>query len=201
MVRFLLILMGILVSFSAFPDFNEDVRRIELTIDLGKWVAEDQALRSGFYFLEFKSYSDEEREQYAEKIREVDRRNTENLKVFLKEHGWPLISKFSPYGDFNAFILCQHADQDKAFQKQCLSMMTEALENRDTNPSNFALLTDRVLVGEGKKQRFGSQGTCIGPHQWEPHPIEEPEKVDELRRSMGLQPLEEYKKIMNQYCP
>jgi len=104
-------------------------------------------------------------------------------------------------GDFNGWAICQHADHDSAFQKRCLRLMEKAFENSDTNPSGLALLTDRVLVGEGEKQKFGSQGECKGSNNWEPHPIEKPEQVDDLRKEYGLEPLEEYKKRMNSLCP
>jgi hypothetical protein len=53
-------------------------------------------------------------------------------------------------------------------------------------------LEDRVLVGEGKKQLYGSQ-VVAGPDGLPRlHPIEDPENVDERRRAIGLPPLEEY---------
>src|SRR4030095_3660822 len=50
-------------------------------------------------------------------------------------------------------------------------------------------LEDRVLVGEGKKQLYGSQ-VVAGPDGLPRlHPIEDPENVEERRRAIGLPPL------------
>lgn len=180
--------------------FKQDIKNIEATTILGKWVVEDQALRNGLEVINKKNYPEIQLNKYYKKISDVDKRNTENLKIFLDNYGWPVISKYSSYGDFSAFILCLHADHDRVFQKRCLSLVEKAFETSDTNPSNLALLTDRVLVGEGKKQKFGSQGECQGSNNWEPHPIENPEQVDDLRKKYSLEPLEAYKRRMNTFC-
>jgi hypothetical protein len=56
-------------------------------------------------------------------------------------------------------------------------------------------LTDRVLVGEGKKQLYGTQlSTKDG--KLTPQPIEDETNVDVRRKEAGLQPLAEYIKFV-----
>jgi len=79
-------------------EFEKDVNNIEATIILGKWVAEDQALRNGLEVINKKSYPESKIKEYSKKILDVDKRNTENLKKFLDKRGWPVISIYSSYG-------------------------------------------------------------------------------------------------------
>ncbi|MGC5363389.1 DUF6624 domain-containing protein [Streptomyces sp. DT24] len=62
----------------------------------------------------------------------------------------------------------------------------------DAAPRHGALLEDRVLVAQGLPQIFGTQ-LIPGPDgALVPHPVQEPDAVDELRAAWGFDPLEEY---------
>jgi hypothetical protein len=68
----------------------------------------------------------------------------------------------------------------------------------EVSPTDMAYLVDRVRVGEGRPQVYGTQ-FCTDPSgQFGPHPIEEEAKVDERRASVGLGPLDEYRKTMRE---
>ena len=61
-----------------------------------------------------------------------------------------------------------------------------------TSVLRTALLEDRVRLRDGKPQLYGSQVTRNPAGQWEARDLENPEKVDERRASVGLPPLAEY---------
>ena len=66
---------------------------------------------------------------------------------------------------------------------------------------NIAYLQDRVLVGEGKKQKYGTQTTEVDG-AFRPSPIEDEEHVDERRKTLGMLPLAEYlKQVEAMYRP
>ena len=122
---------------------------------------------------------------------EVDAKNTARLKDLIVEKGWPGISQVGREGARAAWILAQHADQDPAFQREVLGLMEVALERGDAERALFALLTDRVLLAEGKPQRYGTQLT---PEDGtlRPRPVEDPAQLPSLRAKMGLPELTEY---------
>ena len=95
-----------------------------------------------------------------------------------------------------AFLLVQHADADKEFQKKCLELLKEAVAKKQALPTDYAYLTDRVLVGEGKKQLYGTQ---LMPKDGKlvPQPIEDEANVDARRKELGLPPLADYLKMVN----
>ena len=63
---------------------------------------------------------------------------------------------------------------------------------------SLAYLTDRVRLSEGKPQGYGSQGQPDSNGVLIPSPIEDKEHVDERRNAIGLEPIAEYFKSMNE---
>ncbi len=122
----------------------------------------------------------------------VDEVNTNRMKEIVEEIGWPSISKVGEEASDLAWLLVQHADRDPAFQKRCLELMKRLPEGA-VSKSNLAYLEDRILVKEGKPQRFGTQFFEDIDGHVKVRPIEDPEHVDERREAMGLPPWEEWK--------
>lgn len=149
-------------------------------------------------------YSKEEQEyfwqQFMPRWERVDLSNTQGLKDLLKIYTWFKASEFGGQADLNAWLLVQHADHDVAFQKHVLAVLEKLYPVWETHPAHYAYLYDRIASHENRLQRYATQGRCIGPGQWEPFPTEEPDKVDERRKAMGLEPLEEYKKRFKDIC-
>ena len=60
--------------------------------------------------------------------------------------------------------------------------------------SSVAYLTDRVLTNEGKEQLYGTQSWSEGGVEYL-QPLQDPARVNERRRAVGLGPLPEPLKI------
>jgi hypothetical protein len=124
----------------------------------------------------------------------VDKDDTTWMKGVVDKFGWPGNSLVGKDGAQAAWLLVQHADQDHAFQKRCLQLMQEADKKGEVDKTDLAYLTDRVLVGEHKKQMYGTQledknGAMV------PSPIEDEVNVDKRRAAVGLGPLADYLKM------
>jgi hypothetical protein len=135
--------------------------------------------------------SDRSRE-LGEEILRVDRRNAKRLKEIIDEHGWPGRSLVGDRASRSAWLIAQHADHDPKFQKRVLELM-EAMPDGEVEESDAAYLTDRVLVAEGKPQRYGTQFECRKGELVPRTPINDEDTVDERRADVGMQPLDEYK--------
>jgi hypothetical protein len=122
-------------------------------------------------------------------VNEIDARNLQRMKEIIAQHGWPGLALVGKDGAGAAWLLVQHGDTDRAFQQKCLELM-KAAPPGDVEKRHIAYLTDRVLVGQKKKQVYGTQLDGKG----NPLPLEEPEKVDERRAALGMEPLAEYLK-------
>jgi hypothetical protein len=124
---------------------------------------------------------------------EADRENLPWLKGVIAQHGWPGASLAGTDGAHAAWLLAQHADADPAFQRQCLDLMTAAVEAGEATRRELAYLTDRVLLAEGQPQVYGTQMTREGI-QYVPRNLRDPENVDQRRAAVGLEPIAEYQR-------
>lgn len=121
-----------------------------------------------------------------------DRKNRARLQAIVLAHGWPGYDLVGVDGAHAAWLLVQHQDADRPFQRLCLERLGKAVARHDASPTDLAYLTDRVLVAEGRKQRYGTQFRQGPGGDLAPSPIEDPARVDERRRDAGLPSMEEY---------
>ena len=72
-------------------------------------------------------------------------------------------------------------------------MMREAVKAGKASSRSMALLEDRVGLGKGELQVYGSQiGTDQETGKMYVLPLLDPDKVNERRAEVGLGPIEEY---------
>ena len=149
----------------------------ELRSELLRRAEKDQAARGG-------------PEPDTETMASVDGENLPWLRDLVAEVGWPGRSMVGEDGAHAAWLLAQHADQDPAFQRRCLDLMTEAVKRGEATLGELAYLTDRVLLAEGKPQEYGTQMT--GREEgWVPRNLRDQGTVDQRRAAMSLGPLHE----------
>lgn len=137
-----------------------------------------------------------DQEAIASGVDEAERRktldtNTARMKEIVGEFGWPTRSLVGRMGSSAAWLLVQHSDRDREFQRKCLELIEPHVHTREVRPSEFAYLTDRVLVGNNEPQVYGTQFRH-GENGIEPLPIADAENVDQRRAEVGLEPLDYY---------
>ncbi|WP_243303098.1 DUF6624 domain-containing protein [Geothrix oryzisoli] len=121
----------------------------------------------------------------------IDENNRRRLVEIINQSGWPKLSMVGEKAALAAFLVLQHASLD--LQKQYLPIFRTAARSGESKLKWLALLEDRVLVGEGKKQLYGTQLIeKKGIKGIQVEPIAEEANVDERRAKMGLGPLADY---------
>jgi hypothetical protein len=186
------------------PERIQDVDWVQAK--LAQMFDVDQLLRRSYHELpQALGFSEAERDAFRlalgrELIGPNDERNTADLKRLLAHNGWPVRSRFGDAADLAAFLIAQHSDRDRPFQREVLAMVERLVPAGETNPQNYALLFDRVAAADGRPQRYGTQGQCVGPGNWDPLPLENPDAVDTLRASVGLGSFAEYELFLNGLC-
>ena len=133
-------------------------------------------------------------EKLAAAAHKADSDNTAWLKQVVENHGWPTRTLVGNDGASAAWLLVQHADADRKFQRKCLELMVK-LPKAEISQTDIAYLLDRVLLAEGKKQVYGTQFDTVNG-KLQPRPLEDEANVDKLRSAVGLPPLAEYAKQM-----
>lgn len=126
-------------------------------------------------------------------ILEKDSINLPIITGILDHFGWPGPEVIAQHGK-TIFLVLQHADL--ATQQKYLPIMRDAVKRNAAENSSLALLEDRVALGKGGCQIYGSQ---IGFHEktnsYYVLPLSDPDHVDERRKEMGLGTLREYAAI------
>lgn len=128
----------------------------------------------------------------------ADSLNEIKAKAIIAKYGYPgydIAGKTSEH--FWAII--QHCDDDIAFQDKVLVLMKKQVAANNANKQNYAYLMDRVLVNKNQKQIYGTQlqrDKVTG--KFKPFPLKYPKTVNRLRKQIGLEPLENYIKSIEQ---
>ena len=127
----------------------------------------------------------------------VDARNTTRLRAVVEQHGWPGSALVGVDGAESAFLVLQHATHP--VQKELFPLVEAGYRAGTVSGQSYALLLDRILVGDGRPQVYGSQARPV--EEWidgEPalEPIEDEQNVDVRRAEVGLPPLAEYRELL-----
>ncbi len=109
----------------------------------------------------------------------------------LDKYGWVGADKIGSRANQTLFLVIQHSDLKT--QEKYLPMMREAVKNKKADPASLALLEDRVLLGQGKRQIYGSQiGYYPETNEYYVQPLNDPDNVDKLRAEVGLGSIADY---------
>lgn len=128
-------------------------------------------------------------EGYHPRMAEVHQRNGQRLGEIMAQHGWPCQKLVGADGAEAAWLILQHDIANPQLQRRCLPLLEDAAARGSVPAWQMAMLTDRIRVLEGRPQIYGTQFDWDENNEMSPCPVENPERVDELRRSVGLMPL------------
>jgi hypothetical protein len=175
------------------PKLNKELIAILDTIH-----QEDQKYREESQKLETKlGWDSKEVLDLWEIINVKDSINLIKVEKILTEHGWLGADVVGEQGNRTIFLVIQHA-RNFATQKKYLPMMRQAVKNGNADAKSLALLEDRVALGEGQKQIYGSQLEMdYKTKQYVLSPMIDPDNVDKRRTEVGLKPIAEYLEYFN----
>jgi hypothetical protein len=125
------------------------------------------------------------------KIREADSINLIKVKAIVDKYSWLGVDVIGDQCNTALFMVIQHADPP--VREKYLPVIREAVKEGRAQPRHLAMLEDRVAVYRGRKQRYGTQLRWdLRVNAFRLAPLEDPDHVDERRRSVGLPPLAVY---------
>lgn len=124
----------------------------------------------------------------------TDSINLIKVKNILDQYGWLGQDVIGDQGNTALFLVIQHADLKT--QEKYLPIMREAVKNGKAESSQLALLIDRVEMGNGRPQIYGSQITMKNG-KYVVYKITDEVNVNKRRAAVELEPLEEYVKQWN----
>ncbi|WP_407697823.1 DUF6624 domain-containing protein [Streptomyces kaniharaensis] len=124
--------------------------------------------------------------------RRLTTRHGDRLAEIMAVHGWPTEALVGPDAAKAAWLVAQHADRQLDVQRRAVELMTAAVSDGAASARDLAFLQDRLAVNEGREQRYGTQIGAVTDGRPVPWPCEEPERLDERRAEVGIEPFDEY---------
>jgi hypothetical protein len=126
-------------------------------------------------------------------IRLIDSTNQVRVKALIQKYGWPGISFVGKKANQAVFLVIQHAQL--GMMMEFIEQFRKSVEEGESRAVDLALMEDRIRMRMGKPQLYGSQvrtNKISGLDEF--YPIEDEIHVNERRKKIGLEPLEEYAK-------
>lgn len=156
-------------------------------------------VRNRELFNELEHMVEEDRQMHAtaddsifdKRVDALHRRNADRLKAIIAEQGWPGRSLVGEEGATYAWMIVQHASSDVDFQRGGLELIKDAVSRHEAPMSHAAYLEDLLLVTHGLPQIYGTQFELDNDGLMSPLPIEDPTHVNDRRRAVGLDRIEE----------
>ena len=165
-----------------------------LLCDIGR---KDQAVRADWAKVATGSVMQEEAIEYALKMEETDSANQASVSNILDTYGWP--TGLSDAANKAIFLVIDHSDL-KTMNKY-IELFRDAVEKGYIQMDDLVTMEDRMLMNEGKPQKYGTQAYSLvedGKTVTYIWPVEDPDKLDALRKSVGLMPIGAYLEIAKQ---
>lgn len=123
-------------------------------------------------------------------ISKTDKENLKIIRKILDQRGWLGADIIGRKGNMTLFLVIQHSDLKT--QQNYLPMMRDAVQKGNAFGSDLALLEDRVAIGLGKPQIYGSQIGSNEDGTAYVFALIDPDNVDKRRASVNLGPIAEY---------
>ncbi|MDJ0907253.1 MAG: hypothetical protein QNJ00_06195 [Woeseiaceae bacterium] len=128
---------------------------------------------------------------YHPRMAAVHAANAAALERIVNEWGWPGKSLVGEKGADAAWTVLQHSIGYPGLQRSCLPLLEDAATAGEVPAHQPAFLEDRICCFEGRPQRYGTQLDWDENGELSPLPLQEPDRVDSYRASVGLGPLSE----------
>ena len=130
-------------------------------------------------------------DNYDAEMEELHLQNAETLKQIIKVIGYPTKEKLGVTAAKAAWMIIQHSISKPEFMKYCCAELEKLLKQKKGNPIELAFLQDRIAVLEGKNQLYGTQFDWDENGNLSPNAYDDLNKVNERRRNLGMNTLEE----------
>jgi hypothetical protein len=124
--------------------------------------------------------------KYLNQMATIDMHNRPKIASILEKYGWIEESKIGKKAAEGIFYVVQHSDLP--FVEKYFPQFKRLADRGEANPTLCAMMEDRLLMWKGKKQIYGTQANnnLRQNKKFAIWPIENPSRVNELRKKIGF---------------
>ncbi len=133
---------------------------------------------------------------YNEEMASLHNKNANTLDKIIDKIGYPTVDKVGKEASNAAWLVIQHSIGQPSFMKRCAKLLESAVKENKAELINLAYLTDRIAVFENKPQLYGTQFDWDENGKLSPNHFDELSKVNQRRKSVGLNTLEEQTEVV-----
>lgn len=181
----------------------QNIENKELQMELIKMYINDQSTRGNVLGDIISKYKLEGYKLTDLDAMSIDKINRDRLKEIIHQFGFPtkqLVGKDAMQG---IFLMIQHSDNDREWQKGQLVNIERGVKQGDMDGQSYAYLYDRIKINGGEKQLYGTQFKNVDQinKTVELAETEDIENLDMRRMEVGMMPIEMYKQFMLRSLP
>lgn len=159
----------------------------QLRAELAARAARDQAARLAMANAARKDWGPKR------EVAAIDEENVKWLFELVRTKGFPTVAQVGEQGVKDAWLLALHADRAPKFQQQLVPVLDQRRVDGELGGDEMARFVDRLLVAQGKPQRFGTQSSdkWSGSH-FGFASADVLREIEDNRRQFELMPLADY---------
>ncbi|MGD1891764.1 MAG: DUF6624 domain-containing protein [Cyclobacteriaceae bacterium] len=184
--RQLLTLFYAITTFSLSAQDASDIPYDSLRTVLEEVYDQDQGIREEL--MKYMQQGDSIVPSLIARMNSIDSVNQILVNQIISDYGWLPQSKIGSKAAGAVFLVVQHSDLET--MREYLPLLKEAAEAGEAKTTSAALMEDRILMYEGKKQIYGTQASSRqgegGSNEYFIWPIENPAEENQRRAEAGF---------------
>jgi hypothetical protein len=156
-----------------------------LRVELEEMYTRDQEIRHIIF--DSIGFDSPDIREYFARMNTIDSLNQIRLSEIMNQYGWIAASKIGEEASDAIFYIIQHSNPE--MMEKYYPELKALAATGEAKKTHAAMMEDRLLMWKGKKQKYGTQATSTLRENktmaiW---PIENPDSVNLLRRSAGIE--------------
>lgn len=156
----------------------------------------DQTFRRIYVEAENKLGKDSEAYEYFWEVVEAQDRVFEKEVIeIIEKYGWLGTSQIGRLANSTIWTVLQHGSLES--KKKYAPLLKVSVLMEESQAIHYARLIDRMLINSSSPQRYGTNIDYNSSETPEFFPIENPEHVNQRRKELGLNTIQEFAKSRN----
>ncbi|AXT57478.1 hypothetical protein J8L88_00310 [Aquimarina sp. MMG015] len=136
-----------------------------------------------------------EMDYFWEVVEKQDKLLEKEVISIIDTYGWLGISEVGRLANTTLWGVLQHGSISS--KEKYAPLLKESVLQKESQPTHYARLIDRMLINSNKSQLYGTQYEYNSKGKISFLPIKSPESINKRRKEIGLNSIEDFSKSKN----